>query len=102
MQPFFRINSSPKIMSPVFNLYKFQKCEKDIPESCRMHWNLMNDEVFGSLKLLKLKYRRGDQLIQLFWKIGSPPKKLGPPSSFGGNLKNLEKIILNHAECFEI
>ena len=29
-----------------------------------MDWNLMNDEEFGSKKLLKLKYRRGDQIIQ--------------------------------------
>ena len=31
----------------------------------------MNDEEFGSLKFLKLKYRRGDQLIQPFCRIGS-------------------------------
>ena len=28
----------------------------------------MNDEEFGSLKVLKYKYRRGDQIIQLFFK----------------------------------
>ena len=61
----------------------------------------MNDEEFGSLKVLKSKYKRGDQIIQLFfrnawflprnqapsiqaiqlfWKIGFPPHpwKLGP------------------------
>ena len=43
-----------------------------------MHWNLMNDEEFVSLKLLKLQPRRGDQMIQLFFKIGSP-QKLDPP-----------------------
>ena len=42
-----------------------------------MHWNLMNDKEFGSLKLLKLKYRREDQIIQTFFRIGSP-QKLGP------------------------
>ena len=31
----------------------------------------MNDKKFWSLKLLKLKYRRGDQIIL--------PKKLAPP-----------------------
>ena len=39
----------------------------------------MNDEEFGSKKLLKLKYRRGDQIIQTFCKIGFP-QKLGRPS----------------------
>ena len=38
----------------------------------------MNDEEFGTRKLLKLKYRKGDQIIQTFCKIGSP-QKLGPP-----------------------
>ena len=29
--------------------------EKSIPELCKMHWYLMNDEEFGSRKLLKFK-----------------------------------------------
>ena len=37
-----------------------------------MYWNLMNDEEIRHLKLLKLKYRWGDQIIQTFCKIGSP------------------------------
>ena len=41
----------------------------------------MNDEKILSIKLLKLKYRRADQIIQTFCKIGSP-KKLGNPSFF--------------------
>ena len=45
----------------------------------------MIDEEFGSKKLLKLKYRRGDQITQTFCKIGSP-QKLGPP------LFNLQKF----------
>ena len=32
----------------------------------------MNDEEVGSVGLLRLKYRRGEQIIQTFWKIGSP------------------------------
>ena len=63
-----------------------------------MHWNLMNEKEFESIKLLKLNYRRGDQIlggkstpdprnearsieaIQLFCKIGFPthPLKLSP------------------------
>ena len=39
----------------------------------------MNDEEFGSVKLLKFKYRRREQKIQTFCKIGSP-QKLGPHS----------------------
>ena len=39
----------------------------------------MNDKELGSIKLLKLKYRMGDQIIQTFCKIGFP-KKLPLPS----------------------
>ena len=66
-----------------------------------MHWNLLNDEEFGSLKFLKLKYRSGDQIIQPFCRIGSP-KKLGPPSLIWENFKKLTKVLLNHVECIEI
>ena len=38
----------------------------------------MKDEEFRSIKVLKLKYRRGDQIIQTFCRIGSP-QKFGPP-----------------------
>ena len=91
----------PEIMFPFFNLQKFQDFEKITLESCRMHWNLMNDEEFGSVKLLKLKYRRGDQIIQTLRKIVSP-QKLGPPSLISRNFKTLRKVLLNHAECIEI
>ena len=37
-----------------------------------MHWNLMNDEEVGFRKLLKLKYRRGDQIIQTLCKLIPP------------------------------
>ena len=91
----------PEIRSPLFNLYKFQDSEKSLPHSCRMDWNLMNDEEFGSKKLLKLKYRRGDQIIQTFCKIGSP-QKLGPPSLICRNFRTLRKVLLNHAEYIEM
>ena len=32
----------------------------------------MSDNEFGSRKLFKLNNRRGDEIIQTFWKIGSP------------------------------
>ena len=66
-----------------------------------MHSNLMTDDEFGSIKLLKLKYRSGDQIIQTFCKIGSP-QKVGLPSLICRNLKTLIKVLLNHAECMEI
>ena len=50
-----------------------------------MHWNLNNDEEFRSLKFLKLKYRRGDQIIQTFSRIDSPKEIRSP-------LFNLEKF----------
>ena len=61
----------------------------------------MNDEEFGSRKLLKLKYRRTDQIIETFCKIGSP-QKLVPHSLIYRNLKILRKILRNHAEYIEI
>ena len=74
IQPLCRIDSHQEIRSPFFNFWKFLKSNKSTPESCRIYWNLMNDIEFGSVKLLKLKYRRGDQIIQLFCGIGFPPK----------------------------
>ena len=58
-----------------------------------MHWNVMNDEQIVSIKLWKLKYRRGDQIIQTLCKIGSP-QKLGPSSLICRNFKSLTKKIL--------
>ena len=92
---FLQNSFPPEIRSSLFNLKKFQDSEKSIPESCWMHWNLINDEEFGSVKLLKFKYRRGDQIIQTFCKIGSP-QKLGPPSLICRNFKTLKKVLLNH------
>ena len=79
----------------------FKTSEKSTPASCRMHWKLMNDCEFVSIKLLKLKYRRGDQIIQTFCIIGSP-QKLGPPSLICINFNTLRKVLLNHAESIEI
>ena len=97
----FQENWFPEIRSPLFNLEKFQDSEKSTPESCRIHSNLVNDNEFGFTKLLKSKYRRGDQIIQTFCKIGSP-QKLAPPSLICRNFKTLGKVPLNHAECIEI
>ena len=101
IQPFCRISSPQEIRSTLFNLYKFQKFGKGIPESCRMHGNLINGEKFGPLKLLKLKCRRGDQMIQSFCRIG-PSHEIRYPSLICGNFKSLRKVVLNHAECIEI
>ena len=57
----------------------------------------MNDEEFGSLKCLKLKSRRGNEIIQAFRRIGSP-QKLEPPSLICRNFKSLTKILLDHTE----
>ena len=78
IQPFCRIGSPQEFRSPYFSLTKFSKIDKSTAESCRMHWNLMNDEEFGSLKCLKLKKKRGDQIIQPFCRIGSPQEISSP------------------------
>ena len=90
---------SQEISSPLFNFSKFQKCDKSTPESCTMHWNLMNQ--FRPTKFLKLKYRRGDEIIQTFCKVGSP-EKLVPPSSISPNFKSATKVLQNHAQYIEI
>ena len=61
----------------------------------------MNDEEFQSVKVLKLKDRRVDQISRSFCKIGSC-QKLGTPSLFCRNFKTLKKVVLNHAEYIEI
>ena len=94
IQPFCRIGSPQEIRSPLFNLRKFQKIEKSTGESCRTHWNLMNDEEFDSVKFLELKYRRGDQIIQPFCRIGSPQEIRSPLI----NLMNFQKAEKSTAE----
>ena len=94
IQPFCRIGSPQEIRSPLFNLRKFGKTEKSTAESCRMHWNLLDDEEFGSLQLLKLKYRRGDQIIQPFCRIGSPQQIRSPLF----NLRKFEKTEKSTAD----
>ena len=92
----------PEIRSSLFNLEKFLDSDKITPESCTIHWNLSNNNEFGSRKLLKLKYRRLDQIIQTFRKIGSTQKLGLPPSFICRNFRTLTKILLNHAESIEI
>ena len=108
IQLFCRIGSPQEIRSPLFYLKKLQKHEKSTTPSCRIHWNLLNDKKFGSFKLVKLKYRRGDQIIQPLWKIASsqeirsplfnlnkfqkPEKSTTASSRIHWNLKNNEEV----------
>ena len=91
----------PEIRSPFFNLYKFENPERSTAESYKMHWKLINGEEFGSKKLLKLKYRSEDEIIQTFCKIGSC-QKLGLPSLICRNFRILREVLLIHAEWTEI
>ena len=61
----------------------------------------MNDGEFGSIELLRLKYRRRDQIIQTFCEIESP-QKLGPPSLICTNFKTLRKAFDIPAEWTDI
>ena len=89
-----------EIRSPLLNFRKFKSTEKSTAESCRMYWNLMNDQEFKSFKFLKLKYRRGDQIFSdsTEWVF---LKKFGPSSLILGNFKKQRKVLLNHLECIE-
>ena len=84
----------PEIRSPLLNLKKFQYSEKNTTKSYKMCRNLMNDEKFRCIKLLKLKYRMGDQIIETFYKIGSP-------SLICRNFKTLRKVLLNQASIWD-
>ena len=96
IQPICSIGSSHEIRSPLINLKKFQKMEKSIIESCRTHWNLMNDEEFESLKFVELKDRKGDQVIQPICRIGSH-QEIGSPLF---NLKKFQKAEKNIGDSF--
>ena len=61
----------------------------------------MNDEKSESLKLLKLKNKKGGQVIQTFCIIGFS-KKLGPPSLNCTGFMNLRNVFLNHPESIDI
>ena len=101
IQTFFRIGSPQEIRFPVFNLYKFQKFENGIPESCRLHWNLMNEEEFGSLKLLKLKDRRGGSNNSDFLQNWFSPKIWSPLFNLW-KFEKSQKVLHNHVEYIEI
>ena len=101
IQTFCKIIFPPEIRSPLLSFEKFHNSGKILPDSWRMKWNLINDEEFGSKNLLKLKNRRGDQITQTFYKIGSR-QKLGPPSLICRDFTTLRKSFLIHAEWTEI
>ena len=88
IQAFCRIGSHQEISSPLFNFTKFQKFEKSTCESCRTHWNLMNDEELESLKFLEWKYRKEDQIVQPFCRNGSHQEISSPLF----NLRKFQKI----------
>ena len=48
-----------KISSPLVTLKKFKKTEK----STGIYWNLISDVELGTFRILRLKYRRSDQII---------------------------------------
>ena len=79
-----------EIRSPLLNLQKFENPDRSTSESYKIHWKLINGEEFGSKKKLKLKYRRGDQIIETFCKIGS------------AHFWTMRKFFLIHAGWTEI
>ena len=89
-----------EIRSFLFNLQKIQDSGKRIPESWKIYWNLINDQDSRSIKLLNLKYRRVEQIIQTFSKISSS-EKWGSSFLICRNFKTLRKVLLNHAEYNE-
>ena len=100
IQTFWKIGSRKKLGSPSGICRNFTTL-RSLLDSCRMDWNIMNYEEFWSKKLLKLQYRRGEQIIQTFCKVGSP-QKLAPPSLIRPNFRTLRKVLLIHAECIEM
>ena len=69
IQTFGRIGSHQKLGLPSSLICRNVKSlTKKSAESYRRHGNLVNDEEYGSLKVLKVKYRRGDEIIQLLFR----------------------------------
>ena len=101
IQTFCRIGSPQKVAATSLICRNL----KDLRKVLLIHAECIkiekNDKEFGFMKVLKLKYRWGDQIIQTFCKIVSP-EKLGPPSLISRNFKTLRKVILNHRECMKI
>ena len=73
-----RVGSPQEIRSTILNLRKFSKYDKNAAEACRNQSNPMNHKEFGSFNFLKLKYRSGDEINQLFTRIGSPQEIRSP------------------------
>ena len=95
-------NCFPEKLDPPSLICKnFKIMRKVLLNLCRMNWNLMNAKEIVSIKLLKSKYRSGDQINQTFCKIVSP-QKLGSPSLICRNFKILRRVLLNHAEWIKI
>ena len=61
----------------------------------------MNNKELGSRKLLKLEYRKVEQIIQAFYKFGFP-QKLGTPCLIFRKFKTLRKVLVNYAKWIEI
>ena len=72
IQSFCKIGFPQGVRSPLFNLRKFRKAEKNTSESCKIYWNVTNDEAVGSFKFLKLKYWRRYKILQSLCRIGYP------------------------------
>ena len=70
IQRFNRVGSLQEIRSLLLNFKKFWKYDKSSADSCRIQSNLMNDEEFRSFNFLKLKYKKGDEIIQPFCRVG--------------------------------
>ena len=72
IKTFCKIGAPQKLGPPSLICRNLKTPREVTPESYKMHWKLINGQEFGSRKVLKLKCRRGDQIIQTFCKIGSP------------------------------
>ena len=49
----------PKKFGRLYLICGILKVSKNVPESWRMYWNLMNKAEYGSFKILKMKYWNG-------------------------------------------
>ena len=101
IQLFCRIGSPQEIRSSSLICRNFKILEWS---SWIMQNTLQSNEwqEFWSLNVLKLKYRRSDEIIQPFCRIRPPFNKEGRPSLIHWNFKSLWKLHLNHAELIEI
>ena len=69
----------PENRFPLFNLHKIENPKTITRESYKMHWNLINDEEFGSNRIFKIEIQKGEPNNSDILRNWFPPEIRSPP-----------------------